>query len=374
MIREGGKFDEKLRIIRKLLEAGLVSRQEALIMSEIEEADFSRFFGMEEKDGSAAPRSKVLITGGAGFIGSHLAKALIDRGDEVVIIDNFNGYYDPQLKVDRVRHILGNSAFKLYRGDIRDYELLKKIFEREKVDKVMHLAAMAGVRYSLKVPLLYQDVNIRGTLNLLELAVKHKIRNFVLASSSSVYGERKDPPFSESDRVDHPISPYAATKKSKELFMHVYSHLYGLNATGLRYFTVYGPWGRPDMAYFKFADKIREGKPIDVYNNGEMTRNFTYIDDIVKGTLKAIDTPVSYSIMNIGGNKEETLMRFIEILEEKLGIKAEKNMLPMQPGDVKQTVADISKLRALGWEPTTGIEEGIGKFVDWYKSYYNIFV
>lgn len=318
-------------------------------------------------------KSKILITGGAGFIGSHLAKALMDRGDEIVIIDNFNNYYNPQLKEDRIRNILGNYNFKLYRGDIRDYNLLQEIFEKEKVDKVIHLAAMAGVRSSLENPLLYEDVNVRGTLNLLDLAAKYKINNFVFASSSSVYGDSKEIPFKESQRVDNPISPYAATKKSKELLAHVYSHLYGLNVTGLRYFTVYGPWGRPDMALFKFTKNILEGRPIDVYNNGQMSRNFTYIDDIVSGTIKAIDTSVRYSIMNIGGDKEETLMRFIEVLEDNLQIEAKKNMMPMQPGDVKSTVADISKLRSLGWEPTTRIEKGLKNFVDWYKSYYKIY-
>ncbi|MBT4277466.1 NAD-dependent epimerase/dehydratase family protein [Candidatus Falkowbacteria bacterium] len=313
---------------------------------------------------------KILITGGAGFIGSNLAKKLIDRGDEVVMVDNFNDYYDPQLKEDRIKKFLKGYDFKLYRGDIRDYDLLKEIFKKEKLDKVMHFAAMAGVRNSLEDPFLYEEVNIRGTLNLLDLAAKHKIKNFVFASSSSIYAQNKKVPFSEEDRVDHPISPYAATKKSKELMAHVYSHLYGLNVTGLRYFTVYGPWGRPDMSYFKFADKMRKEQPIDVYNRGKMSRNFTYIDDIVSGTIKALDNPARYSIMNIGGDREETLMRFIDVLEESLGTKAKKNMLPMQPGDVKSTVADISKLRALGWAPTTRIEEGLKNFADWYKEYY----
>ena len=224
---------------------------------------------------------KILVTGGAGFIGSHLSKTLMDRGDKVVIIDNFNDYYDPKLKEDRIKNILGGYDFKLYRGDIRDRGLLEEIFEKEEIDKVVHLAAMAGVRNSLRDPLLYEEVNVRGTMNLLELSVKHKIRNFVYASSSSVYGNNSKLPFSETDSVDTPISPYAASKKACELFAHVYSHIYKLPTTGLRFFTVYGPWGRPDMALFLFTRAIIDGNPIEVYNNGNMSRNFTYVDDIV---------------------------------------------------------------------------------------------
>ena len=315
---------------------------------------------------------KILVTGGAGFIGSHLSKTLMDRGDKVVIIDNFNDYYDPKLKEDRIKNILGGYDFKLYRGDIRDRGLLEEIFEKEEIDKVVHLAAMAGVRNSLRDPLLYEEVNVRGTMNLLELSVKHKIRNFVYASSSSVYGNNSKLPFSETDSVDTPISPYAASKKACELFAHVYSHIYKLPTTGLRFFTVYGPWGRPDMALFLFTRAIIDGNPIEVYNNGNMSRNFTYVDDIVSGTITVLDADLPYAVMNIGGDREEKLLRFIEVIEENVGKNAEKKMMPIQPGDVPATVADIDKLRKMGWEPTTRIEEGIGRFVEWYREYYGV--
>lgn len=316
--------------------------------------------------------TKVLVTGGAGFIGSACAKVLTDRGDKVVIIDNFNDYYNPKLKEDRIKKFLKGYKFKLYRGDIRDEKLVDKIFKKEKIDKVVHLAAMAGVRYAIEHPLLYADVNVLGTTNLLNLSAKYKIKNFVYASSSSVYGNNKKLPFSESDRVDTPISPYAATKKATELMAHVFSHIYKLPTTGLRFFTVYGPWGRPDMALFKFTKNILEGKSIDVYNRGKMSRNFTYIDDIVSGISTVLDANLQYDIINIGGDREEKLTRYIEVLEENLGKKAKKNLLPMQPGDVPSTVADIKKLRHLGWKPTTRIEKGIKNFVEWYKDYYKI--
>jgi len=316
--------------------------------------------------------SKILVTGGAGFIGSHLAKKLIGRGDKVVIIDNFNNYYDPKLKYARVKHILKDAKFKLYKGDIRNYKRLEKIFKKEKIDKIVHLAAMAGVRHSLKDPFSYADINVMGTLNLLELSVKFKIKNFVYASSSSVYGNNKKLPFSEADSVDHPISIYAATKKADELIAHTYSHIYKLPTTGLRFFTVYGPWGRPDMALFLFTDAIIKGKTIQVNNYGKMTRNFTYIDDIVSGTIKALDANLSYGIMNIGGDKEDTLLRFIEVIEKNVGKKAKRKLVPLPAGDVVATVADIRRLRKLGWKPTTRIEVGIKKFVEWYKEYYKI--
>jgi len=315
---------------------------------------------------------KILITGGAGFIGSNIAKKLMDRGDKVVIIDNFNDYYDPKLKRDRIKIYLKGYKFKLYKGDIRDTKLIEKIFKKERIDKVVHLAAMAGVRNSLRDPKLYFDVNVMGSLNLLEAAVRHKIKNFVFASSSSVYGNNKKLPFSESDPVDTPISPYAASKKSDELIAHTYHHIYGLNITALRFFTVYGPWGRPDMALFLFTDAITRGKPIKVFNHGKMSRNFTYVDDIATGTIKVLDKAKGYGVMNIGGDREETLLRYIQVLEKNLGRRAKKKMVPMQPGDVPKTVADIRKLRRLGWKPTTRIEEGIKNFVEWYKGYYGV--
>lgn len=315
---------------------------------------------------------KVLVTGGAGFIGSATAKALIDRGDEVVLIDNFNDYYDPKLKHDRLEIFLKDYAgkFTLYEGDIRDTAFLETVFAQETIDKIVHLAAMAGVRSSLLDPRLYEEVNVRGTLNMLDISVKYKIKNFVYASSSSVYGNNTKLPFSESDSVDMPISPYAATKKCNELFAHVYSHVYGLHTTGLRFFTVYGPWGRPDMALFGFTEKIIAGKQIEVYNFGNMTRNFTYIDDIVSGILTTLDANLAYDIVNIGGDREEKLTRFIEVIEENIGKKADQKLMPIQPGDVPSTVADITKLRAMGWAPTTQIEAGIKNFVEWYKGYY----
>lgn len=316
--------------------------------------------------------SKILVTGGAGFIGSHLAKKLLDRGDEVVIIDNFNDYYDPKLKHDRVKNILREYKFKLYKGDIRDQKLLEKIFKNEKIDKIVHLAAMAGVRHSLKDPISYADINIMGTLNLLQLSVKYKIKNFVYASSSSVYGNNKKLPFSEADSVDHPISIYAATKKADELVAHVYSHIYKLPTTGLRFFTVYGPWGRPDMALFLFTDAIIKGKTIQVNNYGKMTRNFTYVDDIVNGTIKVLDKNLPYGVMNIGGDKEDTLLRFIDVIEKNVGKKSKRKLVPLPAGDVVATVADIRKLRKLGWRPTTRIEVGIKNFVAWYKEYYKV--
>ncbi len=317
---------------------------------------------------------KVVITGGAGFIGSATAKALMNRGDTPILIDNFNDYYTPKLKEDRIKKFLKDykGKFKLYRTDIRDQKVLEKIFKKEKPEKVIHLAAMAGVRNSLKNPALYADVNVMGTTYLLDLAVKYGIKNFLYASSSSVYGNNKKLPFSETDPVDTPISPYAATKKATELLAHVYSHIYQLPTTGLRFFTVYGPWGRPDMALFDFTRAIYADETIKVYNHGNMTRNFTYIDDIVTGILTCLDADLPYAVMNIGGDKEEKLTRFIEVIEKNVGKVAKKEMLPIQPGDVPSTVADIKKLRKLGWKPTTRIDVGIKNFVDWYKEYFKI--
>jgi len=317
---------------------------------------------------------KVLITGGAGFIGSATAKQLMDRGDRVALIDNFNDYYDPQLKRDRIKIFLKGykGKFVLYTGDIRDVKFLEKVFQKEKPDKVIHLAAMAGVRNSLENPALYADINIMGTVNLLELSVKHKIKNFVYASSSSVYGNNKKFPFSEKDNVDTPISPYAATKKADELLAHVYSHIYKLPTTGLRYFTVYGPWGRPDMALFLFTKNIFSGKPILVNNHGKMSRNFTYVDDIASGTITTLDADLPYAVMNIGGDRENTLIEFIGEIEKNVGKKAKMKMMPLPPGDVISTVADIKKLRQMGWKPTTRIDKGIKNFVEWYREYYGV--
>lgn len=317
---------------------------------------------------------KVLITGGAGFIGSATAKALMERGDTPILIDNFNDYYDPRIKEDRIKKFLKDykGQFKLYRGDIRDRAFLEKLFKKERPDKVIHLAAMAGVRNSLRDPALYADVNVMGTTYLLDLAVKYGVKNFLYASSSSVYGNNKKLPFAEADPVDTPISPYAATKKATELMAHVYSHIHGLPTTGLRFFTVYGPWGRPDMALFTFTQDIIAGNTIKVYNYGHMTRNFTYIDDIVSGILTCLDANLACTVMNIGGDKEEKLTRFIEVIEKNVGKQAKKKLLPIQPGDVPSTVADIRKLRKLGWKPTTRIDVGIKNFVEWYKEYFGV--
>ena len=313
----------------------------------------------------------ILVTGGAGFIGSHVTKKLLERGDQVVCLDDFNDYYDPKIKEDRVKPFQYNKDWRLYRGDIRDTELTRKIFKENKIDKVCHLAARAGVRYSLQYPLLYEDVNIKGTMNLLENAKEFKVKNFVYASSSSVYGNNKKVPFSETDNVDNPISPYAATKKACELLAHYYHHLYGLKCTGLRYFTVYGPWGRPDMALFMFTSNILKDKPIDIYNFGKMERDFTYIDDIVQGTVAAIDKDLEFEIINLGNNKPEELLFFIEVIERALGKKAKKNLMPIQPGDVPKTFANIEKARKLlHFAPETSIEKGIERFVKWHKEYY----
>jgi UDP-glucuronate 4-epimerase len=317
----------------------------------------------------------ILVTGGAGFIGSAISKSLMDRGDTPIIVDNFNDYYDPKLKRNRISVFLRGyeERFRLHEGDIRDKAFLDNVFETEKPEKIVHLAAMAGVRYSLERPELYADVNVMGTLNILECARKYGTRHLVYASSSSVYGQNAKVPFSESDPVEHPVSVYAATKKATELLADVYGHVYGLKTTGLRFFTVYGPWGRPDMGVFKFVANIVEGKPIDLFNGGDMRRNFTYIDDIVSGTITTLDADLPPgSVMNIGGDRDEALMEYIAAVEKHAGKKAETRMLPMQQGDVTRTVADISKLRGLGWKPTTRIDDGIAKFVAWYREYYSV--
>ncbi len=317
---------------------------------------------------------KILITGGAGFIGSATAKKLMDRGDTPILIDNFNDYYDPKLKKDRIAKFLKGykGKFRLYKGDIRDRKFLERVFKKERPVRIIHLAAMAGVRSSLDNPGLYVDVNVMGTTHLLDLAVQYGIKNFVYASSSSVYGNNTKMPFSETDSVDTPVSPYAATKKATELLAYVYSHIHGLKTTGLRYFTVYGPWGRPDMGVFKFIENIIGDKTIDVYNFGKMRRNFTYIDDIVSGTITTLDADLPCAVMNIGGDRDEPLLDYIAVVEKYSGKKAKKRLLPMQPGDVPSTVADIRKLRKLGWKPTTRIDKGIRNFVEWYRGYYKV--
>ena len=315
---------------------------------------------------------KILVTGGAGFIGSHVVQALLNRGDEVVVVDNLNDYYDVQLKKDRLKMILQEVTF--YELDIADLEGMRKVFFDNKIDQVCHLAAQAGVRYSLENPFAYEKANNVGTLNILELMKEFGVKDLVYASSSSVYGGNKKTPFSVEDNVDRPVSLYAATKKYNELIAHVYHHLYGLNCLGLRFFTVYGPLGRPDMALFKFTKAILEDKPIDVYNFGNMKRDFTFITDIVDGVVRSLDrvSEVKYSVLNLGNSNTVQLNRFIEIIEKELGKKAERNLMPLQPGDVPETFADIEKTKeVLSWEPKVGIEEGIKKFIDWYKGYYN---
>jgi len=308
----------------------------------------------------------ILITGGAGFIGFHVAKALLERGDNVTIIDNFNDYYDVKLKEARIKE-LGNNI-EIIKADISDHSIMNSIFKNHKFNKICHLAAQAGVRYSLENPLEYEKSNILGTLVMLEIARKHNVKDFVFASSSSVYGNNKKIPFSEDDNVDNPVSLYAATKKSDELLAYTYHHLYKINCTGLRFFTVYGPFGRPDMAYFKFTKAILEDKPIDVYNYGKMKRDFTYISDITDGILAAIDHPFPYEIINLGNNKPIELSYFIKCIENALKKKAKKNMMPMQPGDVKITYANIKKAeKLLNYKPKVKIEEGINRFVEWYK-------
>lgn len=310
----------------------------------------------------------ILVTGGAGFIGFHVARALLERGDKVVIIDNFNDYYDPKLKHARIAQIKKYKSLTIIRADISNYKVMEKIFKKHGFDKICHMAAQAGVRYSLKNPLQYEKSNNLGMLTLLELARIYGIKDIVYASSSSVYGGNKKTPFSEKDRVDNPVSLYAATKKCNELYAYVYHKLYGLNCTGLRFFTVYGPWGRPDMALFKFVKNITEDKPIKVYNNGKMKRDFTYISDIVNGVLAAIDNPYPYEIINLGNNKPIELNKFIELIEKALGKKAKKKMAPMQKGDVIETFADIEKAKKLlKFKPEVKIEEGIRKFVEWYN-------
>ncbi len=331
----------------------------------------------------------VLVTGSAGFIGSNVSHALLDRGDQVIGLDNLNDYYDVKLKQDRLARLTCRDGFTDIRLDLEDRDGVAKLFQEHKPDRVVHLAAQAGVRYSLVNPHAYIDSNIQGTTNILEGCRHNQVEHLVYASSSSVYGANTKMPFSVHDNVDHPVSLYAASKKANELMAHTYSHLYQLPTTGLRFFTVYGPWGRPDMALFLFTKAILEGKPIEVFNYGKCRRDFTYIDDIVEGVVRTLDkvatanpawsgdnpdTGTSYApyrIYNIGNNQPVELLRFIEVIEECLGMKAEKNLLPLQPGDVPATYANVDDLmNDVGFKPATSIEDGIGRFVAWYQDYY----
>jgi UDP-N-acetyl-D-glucosamine/UDP-N-acetyl-D-galactosamine dehydrogenase len=310
----------------------------------------------------------ILVTGGAGFIGSNLVKTLLQRGDSIVIIDDMNSYYNPQIKRDRLAGFKDQITF--YQFPISDFKQLKKVFQNHQFDKICHLAAQAGVRYSLENPFAYQEANVLGTLNILELMKEFNIKDIVYASSSSVYGNNQKSPFAAEDRTDTPISLYAATKKTTELYAYVYHHLYNFNCFGLRFFTVYGPWGRPDMALFKFTKAILNDEPIDVYNAGKMKRSFSYISDVVEGIILAIDKVRGYDLLNIGNPNTVELTYFIECIEKKLGKTAQKNMMPMQQGDVPVTFADIEHTKqVLGWEPKIDIEQGISKFIDWYIAY-----
>jgi len=334
---------------------------------------------------------RILVTGTAGFIGSTLAIRLLDRGDEVIGVDNVNDYYDPMLKEARLARLLDYDRFTEVRISIEDRERMDAVFKKYQPQRVVNLAAQAGVRYSLENPHAYIDANIVGFTNILEGCRHNSVENLVYASSSSVYGANETMPFSVHDNVDHPVSLYAASKKANELMAHTYSHLFNLPTAGLRFFTVYGPWGRPDMALFMFTKNILEGKPIDVFNYGKHRRDFTYIDDIVEGVIRTLDkiaapnpdwsgenpdsatSKAPYRLYNIGSNSPCELMRYIEIIEECLGKKAEKNLLPLQPGDVPATYADVDALiNDVGYKPTTSIEEGVAKFVEWYRDFYQV--
>lgn len=334
---------------------------------------------------------KVLITGAAGFIGSSLSIRLLDRGDEVIGIDNLNDYYDVNLKKARLARTIDKPGYTEVRENLEDRDVIRDVFKQYKPDRVVNLAAQAGVRYSLENPHAYVDTNLVGFTNVLEGCRHNDVEHLVFASSSSVYGANTNLPFSVHDNVDHPVSLYAASKKANELMAHTYSHLFRLPTTGLRFFTVYGPWGRPDMALFMFTKNILEGKPIDVFNYGDHKRDFTYIDDIVEGVIRVLDqVPVAnpdwngdepdsatstapYRLYNIGNNNPVTLLRYIEVLEDCLGKKAIKNMLPLQPGDVPYTYADVQDLiAAVDYKPDTLVEDGIASFVAWYKEYFKV--
>jgi len=334
---------------------------------------------------------KILITGAAGFIGFHLSKKLLDHSYQIIGIDNLNDYYDPSLKQSRLEILGKYNNFNFHKVDLKDKAAVDSIIETYQPTHVINLAAQAGVRYSIENPYAYVDSNLTGFMNILEACRNYPVKHLLYASSSSVYGGNKVAPFSTNHNVDHPVSLYAATKKSNELMAHTYSHLYGIPTTGLRFFTVYGPWGRPDMAYFSFTKDILAGKPIKVFNHGKMERDFTYIDDIVEGIYKLIDKPpvanpdwdeskddlsesfAPYKIYNIGNNNPVPIMRFINALESALGIEAEKIYMDMQPGDVLRTYADVSDLeRDINFKPSTSIEDGLKKFVEWYDDYYKV--
>ncbi len=333
---------------------------------------------------------RVLVTGAAGFIGSHLSHRLLARGDTVIGVDNLNDYYDPTLKHARLARLTTHAGFEFHQQDIADRPAMETLFAKANAQRVVNLAAQAGVRYSLTHPHAYVDANLIGFMNVLEGCRHNRVEHLVYASSSSVYGLNTAMPFSVHDNVDHPVSLYAATKKANELMAHTYSHLYRLPTTGLRFFTVYGPWGRPDMALFLFTKAILAGKPIQVFNEGRMQRDFTFIDDIVEGVLRTLDhvarpnpawnsaepdpgtSPAPYRIYNIGNNNPVELTRFIAAIETALGRKAIRELLPMQPGDVPATAADVADLQAdVGFSPNTSIETGIARFIDWYKEYYH---
>lgn len=335
--------------------------------------------------------AKILVTGAAGFIGYHTSERLLARGDEVVGLDNVNDYYDPTLKEARLARIAGHPGFRFFRMELADRDGLERLFREERFDRVIHLAAQAGVRYSITNPHAYIDSNLIGFLNILEECRHHGVQHLTYASSSSVYGANTAMPFSVHHNVDHPVSLYAATKKANELMAHTYSHLYGLPTTGLRFFTVYGPWGRPDMAMFLFTKAILDGNPIDVFNHGRMQRDFTYIDDIVEGVIRTSDhtaepngqwnsdapdpatSKAPYRIYNIGNNNPVELMHLIETIERALGRVAQKRMLPLQAGDVPATYANVDALvRDVGFAPQTPIETGVANFVAWYRSYFQI--
>jgi len=334
---------------------------------------------------------KILVTGAAGFIGMHVSQLLLARGDQVVGLDNLNDYYSPELKQDRLSRLLPLAGFRFVKIDVADRAAMAELFAQEKFDRVVHLAAQAGVRYSLLNPHAYIDSNVVGFMNVLEGCRHAGVQHLAYASSSSVYGGNTKMPFSEHDNIDHPVSMYAATKKANELMAHTYSHLFALPTTGLRFFTVYGPWGRPDMALFLFAKAILEDRAIDVFNHGQMVRDFTYIDDIAEGVVRVLDRPAAadpafdpaepdparsnspYRVFNIGNSDPVRLMDFIESIEQALGKAAVKNFMPLQDGDVPATFADVKELAGwTGFKPATPVRDGVGRFVNWYRSYYRV--